>query len=209
MGWQKTYGDLSHAGVLAVGGLRSNVDGGIALGRSILVAEVVDHLSIEFLNSLGLTTSRVAATSATSSTTAATSLGLVSSRLGGSRRLRLRLRTVEALDWIFEELPVKERLTQHDPPEAWGREREGRGRRRRQLRSVAIVSKRSNYQGSNAQSHLHGTAVNVESIELLGSLQGGVGLAEDDRSNATASTVLVVGEHHLLDGTCRLGKVFL
>lgn len=49
----------------------------------------------------------------------------------------------------------------------------------------------------------------MESIELLSSLQGSVGLVEDNRSNATAGTVLVVGEHHSLDGTCRLGKVFL
>lgn len=49
----------------------------------------------------------------------------------------------------------------------------------------------------------------MESIELLCSLQSSVGLAEDDRGNATAAAVLVVGEHHLLDGTGRLGKVFL
>ena len=62
---------------------------------------------------------------------------------------------------------------------------------------------------SKHDSHLHGAAIDVESIELLGSLQGSVGLDEDDRSNATAGTILVVGEHHSLDGTCRLGKVFL
>lgn len=49
----------------------------------------------------------------------------------------------------------------------------------------------------------------MEPIELLGSLQSSVGLVEDDRSNATAGAVLVVGEHHPLDGTCGLGKVFL
>lgn len=56
---------------------------------------------------------------------------------------------------------------------------------------------------------LHGTAINQEPIKLLGGFGSGVGLAEDDRSNATARAVLVVGEHHLLDGACRLGEVFL
>lgn len=58
-------------------------------------------------------------------------------------------------------------------------------------------------------SYLHGTAIDVETIKLLGGLGGGVGLSEDDRGDTAAGTVLVIGEHHLLDGTCRFGEVFL
>lgn len=56
---------------------------------------------------------------------------------------------------------------------------------------------------------LHGTAVNQKTVEVFGGLGSGVGLAKNDRSDATAGTILVVREHHLLDGTCRLGEVFL
>lgn len=56
---------------------------------------------------------------------------------------------------------------------------------------------------------LHGTTINQEPIELLGGLGSGVGLSEDDRGDTTARAVLVVGEHHLLDGACRLDEVFL
>lgn len=103
----------------------------------------------------------------------------------------------------------RKKLTQHVQLEASERERWGRGRHRRRLQSVVIVSRHSKWPLNNGGSHLHGAAIDVESIELLGSLQGSVGLDKDDRSNATAGTVLVVCEHHSLDGTCRLGKVFL
>lgn len=49
----------------------------------------------------------------------------------------------------------------------------------------------------------------METIKLLGGLGGSVGAGEDDGGDATAASVLVVGEHHLLDGACRLGEVFL
>lgn len=49
----------------------------------------------------------------------------------------------------------------------------------------------------------------METIKLLGGLGGSIGAAEDDGGDATAASVLVVGEHHLLDGACRLGEIFL
>lgn len=73
------------------------------------------------------------------------------------------------------------------------------------VREKAHTGKRSD----SARTNLHGTAIDQKSIELLGGLGSGVGLAKDDRSDATAGTVLVVREHHLLDGTRRLGEVFL
>lgn len=71
------------------------------------------------------------------------------------------------------------------------------------------VSRNSMQSGRKRRSHLHGAAVDVESIELLGGLGGSIGLAENDRSNTTAGAVLVVGEHHLFHRTCRLGEIFL
>lgn len=56
---------------------------------------------------------------------------------------------------------------------------------------------------------LHGATVHEQTVELLGGLGSGVGLAENDGRNATAGAVLVVGKHHFLDRTCRLGEVFL
>lgn len=43
----------------------------------------------------------------------------------------------------------------------------------------------------------------------LGGLRGRVGLAEDDLGDTTALAVLVVGDDHLLDSTCKLAEVFL
>jgi hypothetical protein len=57
--------------------------------------------------------------------------------------------------------------------------------------------------------YLHWATIYVETIELLGSLGGSIRLGEDDRGDATAGTVLVVGEHDPFDGTCGLGEVFL
>ena len=71
-----------------------------------------------------------------------------------------------------------------------------------------MFKKDSRFHLENA-SDLHRAAVNKEAVELLGSLRSSVGFGEDDRSNATAGAVLVVGEHNLLDGACRLGEVFL
>jgi hypothetical protein len=78
---------------------------------------------------------------------------------------------------------------------------------RKQLRSVTLINCCSinNRQGA----YLDGTAINQETIQLLRSLGSGVGLAKDDRSNTTAGTVLVVGEHDLLNRTSGLGEVFL
>lgn len=73
------------------------------------------------------------------------------------------------------------------------------------VREKAHTGKRS----GSARTNLHGTAIDQKSIELLGGFGSGVGLAEDDRGNATAGAILVVGEHHLFDGSCRLGEVFL
>lgn len=58
-------------------------------------------------------------------------------------------------------------------------------------------------------SHLHGSSVNEQSIQILRSLGRSLGLAENDRSDASAGAVLVVGEHHPLHGTCRLCEVIL
>ena len=87
-------------------------------------------------------------------------------------------------------------------------EQRGRGRHRRQPQSSGLLVLFEIAPESNVP-YLHGTAIDVEAIKLLGGLSGGVGLSEDDGGDTTAGSVLVVGEHHLLDGTCRLGKVFL
>lgn len=57
--------------------------------------------------------------------------------------------------------------------------------------------------------YLHGATIDEESVELLGSLGSGVCPGELDRGDATASTILVVGEHDSSDGASRLVEVFL
>lgn len=57
--------------------------------------------------------------------------------------------------------------------------------------------------------YLHGAAIDEESVELLSGLGSGVCLVELDRGDATASAILVVGEHDAPDGTSRLAEVFL
>ena len=55
---------------------------------------------------------------------------------------------------------------------------------------------------------LHGVAIDEAAVDL-GGLRGRVGLAEDDLGDTTALAVLVVGDDHLLDSTCKLAEVFL
>lgn len=88
-----TYRNLGHAKILISVGLLSGAVGGIAVGRCVLVGKVVDHLSVELLHGLGLTTTSVAtlATSAGGTVTATRSGG----RLCGSGRLRLGLLTIK------------------------------------------------------------------------------------------------------------------
>lgn len=57
--------------------------------------------------------------------------------------------------------------------------------------------------------YLHGATIDEESVELLGGLGSGVCPDELDRGDATASAVLVVGEHDASDGASRLVEVFL
>lgn len=57
--------------------------------------------------------------------------------------------------------------------------------------------------------YLHGATIDEESVELLGGLGSGVCPDELDRGDATASTILVVGEHDPSDRTSRLVEVFL
>lgn len=57
--------------------------------------------------------------------------------------------------------------------------------------------------------YLHGATIDEESVELLGGLRSGVCPVELDGGDATASTILVVGEHDSSHGTSRLVEVFL
>lgn len=57
--------------------------------------------------------------------------------------------------------------------------------------------------------YLHGATIDEESIELPGGLRSGVCLVEDDGSNATAGTILVVSKHDPSDWASRLVEVFL
>ena len=57
--------------------------------------------------------------------------------------------------------------------------------------------------------YLHGAAIDEESIELLSGFSSSVCPVELDRSNATASAILVVGEHDPSDRASRLAEVFL
>lgn len=109
--------DLSHTKVLAAVGLGdSAIHRSVALDRGILrtTSEIVDHLSIELLNSLGLTTARVAALTALGTTSLALGsfvgisicVGVVllvstSASLASSCGLGLRLLTVEELGRCF------------------------------------------------------------------------------------------------------------
>lgn len=97
-----TYRNLGHSEVLTtVGDLRgSGVDwgGGLGLGGGVLVGEVVDHLSIELLNRLGLATAGVAALAGAAVGVASSGilvigvvLTLALSGLSSSGGLRLRL----------------------------------------------------------------------------------------------------------------------
>lgn len=92
-------GDLvGHADVLAGASLgNSAIDGCSAVGRGGIAGEVVNHLSIKLLNSLGLSTAGVAATRASRALSAAVSLvggGLGFLGLGGSGGLGPSLVTV-------------------------------------------------------------------------------------------------------------------
>lgn len=84
-----THRDLGHTEVLATVGLRSSaVDGGSVASRGTLTtSKVVNHLGIELLDALGLSTAGVAA--ATTTTTGSSSLGV--SRLVSSGGLGLGL----------------------------------------------------------------------------------------------------------------------
>ena len=57
--------------------------------------------------------------------------------------------------------------------------------------------------------YLHGAAIDEESVELLGGLGSGVCPVELNGGDATASAILVVGEHDPPDRASRLVKVFL
>lgn len=63
--------------------------------------------------------------------------------------------------------------------------------------------------GQSKRIYLHGATIDKESVELLGGLGSGVCSDELDRGDATASTILVVGEHDSFDGASRLVEVFL
>lgn len=63
--------------------------------------------------------------------------------------------------------------------------------------------------GQSKRIYLHGATIDKESVELLGGLGSGVCPDELDRGDATASTILVVGEHDSFDGASRLVEVFL
>lgn len=168
--------DLRHAKILVTVGLLGSAVSSVAVGRRILVGEVINHLRVKLLNGLGLATAGIAAgiavgTLAGSTSGAGTATG-VSGGLSAGSGLGLRL-----LD------------------DALG-ERLGGGN---------SGGKRSIEDNLN----LHGTTINEETVELAGGLGGGIGLGKDDRSDATAAAVLVVGDNHLLDRTSRLGEVFL
>ena len=93
-------GDLiGHADILAGTSLGdSAVDGSSTFSRGSIGVEVVNHLSVELLDSLGLSTTSVATTGASRALSAAASLvsssGLVFLGLGGSGRLGPSLVTV-------------------------------------------------------------------------------------------------------------------
>lgn len=99
----RCLGDLiSHADVLASVGLGSGAVGGRgAFSRRSISGEIVNHLSIKLLNSLGLSTTGVATTRASGPLTAASSLlsgcGLVLLGLRGGGRLGTSLLTVDRL----------------------------------------------------------------------------------------------------------------
>lgn len=63
--------------------------------------------------------------------------------------------------------------------------------------------------GQSKRIYLHRAAIDEESVELLGGLGSGVCPDELDGGDATASTILVVGEHDPSDGASRLVEVFL
>lgn len=61
----------------------------------------------------------------------------------------------------------------------------------------------------NKITHLHRATVNKSAVQFLGGLGGSVRLAEDDRSNTTADTVLVVGNSDPLDRADCLCEIVL
>lgn len=72
-------------------------------------------------------------------------------------------------------------------------------------RSVNVAVKAS----QRKRIYLHGAAIDEESVELLGSLGSSVSPVKLDGGDATASAILVVGEHDAPNGASRLVEVFL
>lgn len=59
------------------------------------------------------------------------------------------------------------------------------------------------------ETHLHGTPINKQSVQILSGFSSRVGLAKDDGRDAAASAILVVSKHDSLDGSCGFREVFL
>ena len=185
---RSTYRDLGHAGILAAVGLGGAVDRAIALSGSVLVGEVINHLRVELLGGLGLATTSVAALARGLGSTA-TATGAAGG-LGSSRRLGLGL----LCDALAERLG--------------GGNLRGEGGVVNNLDLWWAIRSSTNGEGNSGLTDLHGVAIDEAAVDL-GGLRGRVGLAEDDLGDTTALAVLVVGDDHLLDSTCKLAEVFL
>lgn len=57
--------------------------------------------------------------------------------------------------------------------------------------------------------YLHRLSIDLNRVQLLGSRSCGLSLTENDSGDTNATTVLVVVEKDLLDGSNRLSEVFL
>ena len=63
--------------------------------------------------------------------------------------------------------------------------------------------------GTNLNTYLHRTVVNLDTIQLVRGLSSTSRLGEDDSGSATAAASRAVSKHDLLDGSHRFAEVVL